>query len=624
MKQKPLLEQKVTDRKEDIFSHLLLLHPPIAHAVTSTVEDEEEVPLTEADLAQDVVIVLEETPTFFLLEIPGACFSVDSTLAAEVTERNNRYTAMKKARASSDIYVERSAQTLPRMLKTKDVQAMPAATKEAGVRAAVWDIYDAYKIQEEPNSPVDGMSNNQGTEDKSGLVGGDKDVGDGIESESVDGSDATTERTKTDLVESDALKESLRIIERLVQQNVFHQRHLAYRNYLTYADAVSSTVTEVADEPHTIDLLWSMSCSLTAGRNVTSMAWNRLKTDLLAVGYGQFDFGQQRDGLILFWSLKNPEFPERSYSVPCGVTAIAFSATHPNLLAAGLYDGSVVIYDVRKSDSKPVLESSHTTGKHSDAVWDLRWVDKGSERGESLVSISMDGRITQWSMKKGLEHTDLMNLKRVNKQASKGAGEAKSEAFISRKASGLGFDFSPKDPNIYVAGTEDGNMHRCSCSYNEQYLESYVGHSGPVYRIRWSPFSQDAFISCSADWTVKLWSEDSDKPVLTFQSCMDYVADICWSPINGTVFAAVTGDGRLEVWDLSISTLDPIIVHQIEGKKPSAVLFALNSPVVVVGDSTGAVDVYRVRGFDPEDVSEDTQRSRLDRIILPIDAHALL
>jgi hypothetical protein len=54
----------------------------------------------------------------------------------------------------------------------------------------------------------------------------------------------------------------------------------------------------------------------------------------------------------------------------------------------------------------------------------------------------------------------------------------KNEAFISRMASGMCADFNPKDPSIYVCGTEEGSIHRCSVSYNEQYLDSYLGHSG--------------------------------------------------------------------------------------------------------------------------------------------------
>lgn len=36
------------------------------------------------------------------------------------------------------------------------------------------------------------------------------------------------------------------------------------------------------------------------------------------------------------------------------------------------------------------------------------------------------------------------------------------------------------------------------------------------------------------------------------------INDICWCPGNSTVFAAVTADARLQIWDLQISALDPV------------------------------------------------------------------
>ena len=60
---------------------------------------------------------------------------------------------------------------------------------------------------------------------------------------------------------------------------------------------------------------------------------------------------------------------------------------------------------------------------------------------------------------------------------------------------------------MYLAGAEDGHIYKCSTSYSEQYLEAYNGHIGPVYQVQWSPFRSDLFISCSADWSIKLWAE---------------------------------------------------------------------------------------------------------------------
>ena len=103
--------------------------------------------------------------------------------------------------------------------------------------------------------------------------------------------------------------------------------------------------------------LWSYSCPLSQGRAVTGLAWNRVNPDLLAVSYGECKtpaVAQDKDkapdpaGIVLFWSMSNPSFPQAILHATAGVTSIAFSATHPNLIAAGLQDGSVCIYDVKK------------------------------------------------------------------------------------------------------------------------------------------------------------------------------------------------------------------------------------------------------------------------------------
>ena len=95
--------------------------------------------------------------------------------------------------------------------------------------------------------------------------------------------------------------------------------------------------------------LWSYHCVATKGRVVTGMAWNRINKDLLAVGYAQQSKEEDAaGGLIMFWSMTNPEFPQQTLRTKSGVTAIDFSVEHPNLLAAGLYDGSVCIFDAKK------------------------------------------------------------------------------------------------------------------------------------------------------------------------------------------------------------------------------------------------------------------------------------
>jgi dynein intermediate chain 1 len=37
-----------------------------------------------------------------------------------------------------------------------------------------------------------------------------------------------------------------------------------------------------------------------------------------------------------------------------------------------------------------------------------------------------------------------------------------------------------------------------------------------VYALKWNPFHPRIFLSCSADWTVKVWDRDLNTPVMSF------------------------------------------------------------------------------------------------------------
>ena len=86
-------------------------------------------------------------------------------------------------------------------------------------------------------------------------------------------------------------------------------------------------------------------------------------------------------------------------------------------------------------------------------------------------------------------------------------------------------------------------------------------------------------------------------------------------PTNSTVFASVTGDGLLEVWDVSANTLDPLKSIST-GKPRSCVAFAKNSPILVTGDNDGTVDVYQLLGSLAESVQRTAaqQAAAIDKV----------
>ncbi|XP_053326023.1 dynein axonemal intermediate chain 4 [Spea bombifrons] len=576
----------------------------------------------EEDLSKIIDICLTETDTVWLLDMPPLLLSAESEEAERVRERNNAYVELCKSRAGNDRYVERSMQTFNGAPKSKEVQCERIGSADAGVMASAWDLYDSFNSPEIPPAKVlldaaitsqsvasSQTDTSRGTGSVSSIDRGD------VSSSTVTEIDRLSVRRipeenvpdGDEILKSEKFQQDLFFMERIVVENIFQPKLAAYRQLPVFADPEAAVETNDSVAPvvasPSLDRLWSFVCDVTKSRNVSSCAWNKKNPDLLAVGYGQFGFKEQKGGLACCWSLKNTMWPERIFHCESGVTALDFSASSPNLLAVGMYDGTVAIFNVQNSSDTPVLDSSDNPNKHTCPVWQLKWIERhgnglGEDKGEILVSISADGRITKWRIRKGLDCSDLMKLKRTGSERTKKSAvekENKSEAFISRQAPGMCFDFHPKDSNIYLSGTEEGHIHKCSCSYNEQFLDTYRAHKGPVYKITWSPFCPDVFLSCSADWAVHLWRQDVLKPVLSFSTSTSAVYDIMWSPSSPLVFGAVTENG-VEIWDLGVSTLDPVVASSANpGVRLTTILFAKNTNCVLVGDSDGQVNVYELR-----------------------------
>ena len=65
------------------------------------------------------------------------------------------------------------------------------------------------------------------------------------------------------------------------------------------------------------------------------------------------------------------------------------------------------------------------------------------------------------------------------------------------------------------------------------------------------------------------------------------INDVQWSPSNSTAFAIVTKDGRIEIWDMRISTLKPVVSHSVPNVSLNCLLFNSHSPIVAVGTNKG-------------------------------------
>ena len=157
----------------------------------------------------------------------------------------------------------------------------------------------------------------------------------------------------------------------MLNLNTFGDIALDYRFYEDPSDEFKMTEETVEGS---LLPLWSFKLEEIGKMEVTGMCWNSHYSDLLGksdndallrahlftagVSYGSYNFYEQPEcGYICFYSLKNPSHPEYVLHSYCGVMCLDSNPAHPQMVAAGLADGNVAVYDLTRPSSSPTFLS---------------------------------------------------------------------------------------------------------------------------------------------------------------------------------------------------------------------------------------------------------------------------
>ncbi|KAJ3416508.1 cytoplasmic dynein with WD40 domain [Chytridiales sp. JEL 0842] len=478
-------------------------------------------------------------------------------------------------------FSERAAQTLNNPFRERSTNTEPPPQRDFNFTVNQWSIYDAYM--------EDLLQKEKAVKDKSKSSGAGGAKGHRDEDKQ---SVLPAESHGEDVYYKNAeLRKAITIVERMANQNTFDDIAQDYKYWEDASD-------ELGDRKSgTLLPLWKFVCEKEKRKQVTSICWNPENPDLFVVGYGSYDFTRQGPGMIACFTLKNPSYPEYLYVTDSGVMCIDFHPQHPSMIAVGLYDGNVLVYNLQKKNETPIFRSSVKSGKHSDPVWQVCWQKDDLDDNLNFFSISSDGRVNQWTLLQNeLSSTDVIHLR----YDSKNGLEDGEDDVLFNLAGGTCFDFHKSVDHLFVVGTEEGEIHKCSKSYNNQYLMSYEGHQMSVYAVRYNNFHGNVFLSASADWTVKLWDHSREKPLASFD-LNSSVGDIAWAPYSSTVFAAVTAEGKVFVFDLNENKYEPICEQQVVRKaKLTHCKFNPFEPILLVGDDKGAM------------ITENQQQSRIE------------
>uniref|UniRef100_A0A672T283 Dynein cytoplasmic 1 intermediate chain 1 n=1 Tax=Sinocyclocheilus grahami TaxID=75366 RepID=A0A672T283_SINGR len=307
--------------------------------------------------------------------------------------------------------------------------------------------------------------------------------------------------------------------------------------------------------------------------------------ELLVASYNNNeDAPHEPDGVALVWNMKfKKTTPEYIYHCQSPVVSVGFARFHPNLLVGGTYSGQIVLWDNRSHRRTPVQRTPLSAAAHTHPVYCVNVV--GTQNANNLITVSTDGRMCSWNLDMLSQPQESMELV-YNK---------------SKPVAVTGMAFPTGDVNNYIVGSEEGTVYTASRHGSKAGIcEMFEGHQGPVTGISCHSavgpvdFSH-LFVTSSFDWTVKLWSTKQNKPLYSFEDNADYVYDVMWSPVHPSLFAAVDGMGRLDLWNLNNDTEVPTASVTIEGAPAlNRVRWAAGGKEVAVGDSEGRVWIYDV------------------------------
>eukprot|EP00002_Diphylleia_rotans_P016850 TRINITY_DN3272_c0_g1_i1.p1 TRINITY_DN3272_c0_g1~~TRINITY_DN3272_c0_g1_i1.p1 ORF type:complete len:703 (-),score=170.86 TRINITY_DN3272_c0_g1_i1:294-2402(-) len=508
---------------------------------------------------------------------------------------------------------ERASQTYSNAPKHRTTCTEPPPLTEFSATVTQWEIFDAY-MENEENKRIQKekakAQQRQANKDEDGEKKDSKDSKEGQVEEEIKTAAVVKNKIQTtdDVLRSHSFQRAVKVMERMVNQNTYSEITQDFKYWDDPSDAYREGEGSLLP-------LWKFSFEKAKRRAVTSVVWNPEYYDLFVVGYGSYDFLKPTSGLIACFSLKNPSYPEFYFSVESGVMALDFHPQYSSLLAVGLYDGRVMVFDIHGKSTQPIFQSTAATGKHTDPVWQIKWEQETTTKELNFFSVSSDGRVTLWSLAKNeLEFNDIMELKYIA-PALRETSEGEEDPSLFGLSGGCSFDFNRFNDHLFVVGTEEGHIHKCSKAYNSQYLETYEGHNMAVYGLKWNTFHPRVFLSCSADWSVKMWEHNHKHPVLSFD-LNNAVGSVAWAPFSSTIFAAVTADGKVHIFDVHQNKNEAICEQPIVRKsKLTQLAFNYKQPILLVGDDRGTVSCLKLSPNLRQHGSREEEMEKMEKIL---------
>ncbi|XP_061400429.1 dynein axonemal intermediate chain 4 [Musca vetustissima] len=552
-----------------------------------------------------IKITLKKTSDIVLYEQRSTTVLRDSEEGKLVEEDNKRYEYLTEGQGRKRICYPVETQTSLVLTKTRSVNTDSIAKGNVASYVSNFEMFDTYKDLEQTTQSVD--------------VDGRKKMQ--VTTYKVGGVDQFVEINK-----SPQFNLALMLTMRILAGNNFEKSQRRFRNMIM-PDPLALEVRY----SYRMDLLWTFSIPLQPGdsQTITDLSWCPNHGDILAAGYGIFGATSAllaQRGCVCIWNIKNPVNPERTYHFDVPVLAVEFSPYAPQLMAIGLYDGSLYVYDISNIERPQIAMSQRSTSPSSEPIACIKWIAHSKSETklydiEPFLALARDGSITRYTLINSpyLLGFQLMKLRRVDGNAEGIQLENKPMLLeANRHPQGMYICLDAIQNDVYYCLTDEGCQHKCSTNYPQQELHVLQLHEAGINYMEFSPWSPKLYLTCGNDWCIRIWLMGIFKPLITLKYHMSPVYCASWSTVHSSIIVALHRD-TVDVWDLRRSVLQPASSTRIDSKAYYTTLrLSQCGRSVAVGNDKGRVEIL---AFEEMPFSPHFQYDHLEKTVFSILAN---
>lgn len=317
-------------------------------------------------------------------------------------------------------------------------------------------------------------------------------------------------------------------------------------------------------------------------RPVSSIVWTNEKIPKLVAAYCNKNYYFEGKNTIsndcYIWDIFKPLKPVYTFEPEKPCWQLACSPVSPDLCIAGLENGVVNLFDVRKG--KTAASNSSIYNSHREPITALLYTH--SRTSTEFFTGSCDGQCLWWDIRNLAKPLSRLPISiKIKSGEEPNLGNAES-------ISALEYDYGL--PTKFLCGTDSGlviNVNRMGRCHSEVLSSFWNAQSGPVRAVHRSPCTLRMFLTCG-DWSVRVWSEEvRTAPIIVTRPYRYEVADAAWVPTRFSSYMVICAGGYFYYWDFLCKYKEPILTLKVSQNGLTKISPHAKDQLVAVGDDNG-------------------------------------